>query len=370
MIHRFAMLALAASATSACMTVPEQGTMADVEVSKACDARPACFASLGAAVAAVEGMDANAPARIRIGPGDFNERVVITRSNLALVGAGREATRLHHDLVAEDAGPLHRDGWGTAGSATLTIAGEDVTITGLTIENDFDYLANDALPGGDPRKIGNSQALAVLLDETSDRVLMRDVALLGYQDTLFAHGGRAVIRDSLIAGNVDFIFGDGQLLIEDSEIRSRPRSGVDDDGWQSYIAAPSTQLDQPVGILFSNCRLTREAGVPDASVALARPWHPTTTFADGRYADPRAVGMAVFADCFMDAHIAPAHWTSMAGTARDGTKTDIFRPQDSRFWETGSTGPGSVYQDIGIGWRPPLSVAEMRASVIRGWAED
>ena len=60
----------------------------------------------------------------------------------------------------------------------------------------------------------------------------------------------------------------------------------------------------------------------------------------------------------------------MAGTARDGTKTDIFRPQDSRFWETGSTGPGARYDDIGITWRPELSVEEMARIVTRGRAED
>ncbi|MCP9221207.1 pectinesterase family protein [Erythrobacter sp. LQ02-29] len=355
--------------TAACTTLPPQSSAARIEVSKDCGARPACFATLTGALQSVDASD-SAPVRINIGPGEYEERVVIGRSNLTIQGAGRDSTVLHNDLVAENAGPYHRDGWGTAGSATLTLAGQNIRIAGLTIENGFDYLANDALPDSDPRKIGNSQALAVLLDETSDMVLLRDVALLGYQDTLFAHGGRAVVRDSLIAGNVDFIFGDGQLLIEDSEIRSRPRSGVDSDGFQSYIAAPSTQLSQPVGIVFRNCRLTREDGVPDGSVALARPWHPTTRFPDGRYADPRAVGMAVFADCWMDAHIAPAHWTSMAGTARDGTKTDIFRPQDSRFWETGSTGPGARREEIGIAWRPAMTVQEMSNVITRGWAAD
>ncbi|MEL7690423.1 pectinesterase family protein [Citromicrobium bathyomarinum] len=366
---RLATLTAALLSSSACMTVPPQAGAQQIEVSKECGARPACFATLNGAIQSLDPAG-NSPVHIEMGPGRYEERVVIARSNVTIDGAGRSETILHHDLVAENAGSYHRDGWGTAGSATLTLAGQDIRITGMTIENDFDYLANDALPDGDPRKIGKSQALAVLLDETSDRVMLRDVALLGYQDTLFAHGGRAVVRDSLIAGNVDFIFGDGQLLIEDSEIRSRPRSGVDDDGYQSYIAAPSTQLSQPVGILFRNCHLTREAGVPDGSVALARPWHPTTRFPDGRYADPQAVGMAVFADCEMDAHIAPAHWTTMAGTARDGTKTDIFRPQDSRFWETGSTGPGARYQDIGITWHPELSVDEMSRIITRGWAED
>lgn len=101
------------------------------------------------------------------------------------------------------------------------------------------------------------------------------VALLGYQDTLFANGGRALIRKSLIAGNVDFIFGNGQLLIEDSEIRTRTRAAPYTSGeFQSFVAAPSTPLSQAHGIVFHSCRLTRETGVPDHAVALARPWHP------------------------------------------------------------------------------------------------
>ena len=104
-----------------------------------------------------------------------------------------------------------------------------------------------------------------------------------------------------------------------------------------------------------------------ASVALARPWHPTTNFPDGRYADPNAVGMAVFFDCFMDAHIHPDHWATMAGTARDGTKTLIFRPQDSRFYAAGSTGPGAKSHDIGVRWTPPITVEAMRSQIAGTW---
>ena len=184
-------------------------------------------------------------------------------------------------------------------------------------------------------------------------------ALLGYQDTLFANGKRAHIIDSLIAGNIDFIFGNGQLLIERSEIRSRIRAApADGSGFQSFIAAPSTLLDNPVGIVISRSRLTREAGVPDGVVGLARPWHPTTRFVDGRYANPRAVGQVSFLNCYMDAHIARDGWATMNGTARDGTMTDVFRPQDSRFLERGSYGPGAHRNDIGM---PRSGVADVRS---------
>ncbi len=352
---------------SACATM--SGTPAsELHVRHDCAALANCFTTIQAAVDFAQTESLPTFVRIDVGAGNFDEKVVIARGNLSLVGQGKGKTKLVHGLVAEYAGRYHRDGWGTAGSATLTVDADRVTISNMTVENSFDYLANDALPPGDQRKIGNSQALALLLDIHSDRVMLDQVALVGYQDTLFANGGRAYVRNSFISGNVDFIFGNGSLLIEGSELQSRRRAGDEADGsFQSYILAPSTPISQPVGIVVYRSRLTREDGVPDGSVALARPWHPTTRFADGRYADPAAIGQAVFIDCFMDAHINEAHWASMPGTAHDGSKTDIFRPQDSRFWESGSSGPGARKSDIGIAWTPAMTIEQIRDYFFKDW---
>lgn len=303
---------------------------------------------------------------IHVAPGDYAEKPVVTRDRLRLIGSGAARTRLHFGAVAQTAGHYHRAGWGTPGSATLTINAKDIVVSGITVENTYDYLANDRL--SEPARIRNPQALALLLDIASDRVRLDRVALLGYQDTLFANGGRALVQRSLIAGNIDFIFGNGQLLIEDSEIRSRRRAEPYVAGeFQSFIAAPSTPLSQEHGIVVYRSRLTREAGVPDGAVALARPWHPTTRFADGRYADPNAVGQASFVDCYMDRHIHGDHWTTMNGTARDGTPTLVFRPQDSRFFEAGSYGPGAKARKFGVSWKP-ASILQVRRD-IAGWAD-
>lgn len=358
---------LTALVLGGCATLPHEPGIR-YEASKECANRPQCFPEVQAAIAAAEADPRPGPVHVFVGPGAFNERVHIRRPDLILSGAGAERTRIHFALAAEHAGAYYAAGWGTPGSATMTIAAPGIVLRDLTVENDFDYLANDALADANPLKIANSQAVALLLDNASDRVLIERVHLLGYQDTLFAKGKRAIVRDSLIAGNVDFIFGAGQVLIEDSELRTRRRARSEQP-FESFLLAPSTPIEQRVGFLVHRARLTREEGVPDASVALARPWHPTTTFPDGRYADPQAIGMAVFVDCFMDTHIHPDHWSSMPGTARDGTKTAIFQPQDSRFHETGSYGPGARHRDIGIIWTPPLSFEEMRKGIAAGWAE-
>lgn len=340
-------------------------------VEQNCAGVPACYTSVQSALKASATVGGDDWVIVEVGAGEFREKVNIWRAKTVLRGKGTGRTRLIFDAVAETAGSYHRSHWGTPGSATLTVDADQVTVENLTVENGFDFLANDALSEGNPRKIANSQAAAVLLDIHSDRVLMSDVSLLGYQDTLFANGARAYIRRSLIAGNVDFIFGNGTLLIEDSEIRTRPRSAAfAKNEVQSFVVAPSTPIRQRLGIVVYRSRLTREAGVPDHSVALGRPWHPTTRFPDGHYADPSAVGQASFIDCFMDAHIRSDHWTSMNGTARDGSKTAMFRPEDARFSETGSYGPGArhtkmealrsdsvniqaVYGVLFDGWRPP-----------------
>lgn len=346
------LLALAPSNTAA-------GPPAEIRVSHKCSAAAHCFETFGAALASVRARTGRDWVTIRIGPGDFREKVTVARDKVRLIGSGSTRTRLHFDAVAQTAKAYHRDGWGTPGSATLTVDANDVVISGMTIENDYDFLKNDSLPAGDKDKIGNPQAAAFLADVHSDRVTVRDSALVGFQDTLFANGKRLHIVHSLVTGNIDFIFGNGMVLIEQSEIRSRRRSAdTRDEPFQSFVAAPSTLLDQPVGVVFYRSRLTREAGVPDASVALARPWHPTTRFADGRYANPQAVGQVSFIDCYMDAHIAPDHWTTMKGTARDGAMTDVFRPQDSRFFERGSTGPGAKRNEIGM---PSTGLGNIRA---------
>jgi pectinesterase len=59
----------------------------------------------------------------------------------------------------------------------------------------------------------------------------------------------------------------------------------------------------------------------------------------------------------------------MNGTARDGTKSDVFRPQDSRFAESGSHGPGARRADIGIKWREPPGIEAVRRAMFTDWSD-
>ena len=282
--------------------------------------------------------------RILIKAGRYNEKLSITRANVDIKGEGETATVIYYDAHAANSRHYREDGWGTPGSATLAINSTDVHLADLTIENTFDYLTNDAKQANnDPSAIADSQAVALLLDTRSDRVSASRVTLNGYQDTLFVHGYRAYFYQSTISGNVDFIFGQGTVIFDQSIIISRPRNSTFAEGEiHSFITAPSTHISREYGLTFIDCKLMREQGVPDHSITLGRPWHPTTNFPDGRYADPDAIGKAVFIRTHMDSHINPQGWSSMPGTARDGTKSRIFTPEESRFFEYRSSGPGAA----------------------------
>jgi pectinesterase len=278
------------------------------------------------------------PYKIYLSAGEYYEKLVITKPNIHLIGAGMDKTRLVFDAYAGQESTPGKT-WGTRGSGTVIVRATDVQFHQLTIANNFDFIANDALANDDPRKVRDSQAVALHLDKGSDRVLVRGVKLLGYQDTLFVDAGRSWFDNSVIAGNVDFIFGAGNALFTDSEIVTRARGRASQP--HAYVTAPSTQITDEFGLTFIRCRLTREAGVPDNSTPLGRPWHPTTQFADGRYADPNAIGKAVFIDSELGAHITQDGWYSMGGTTVDGGKK-LFMPDDARFFEYRNHGPGAV----------------------------
>ena len=308
------------------------------------------------------------PYRIYIEAGDYYEKTIIAKPNIHLIGAGKGTTRIYYNAYAgqQSAEPGATPGqiWGTSGSATLTIRAADIRVQHITLENTFDFPGNDALASDDPKRIANTQAVALHLDNGSDRFRARDVRILGYQDTLFINSGRSWFDRSLVAGNVDFIFGNGNALFTHSEIKTRRRGKPNVP--HGYLVAPSTNINSEYGFTFIDCILTRDQSVPDNSTPLGRPWHPTTQFADGRYADPNAIGKAVFINSWMDAHITQDGWHSMNGTAKDGSKIP-FLPEDARFFEYNSKGPGAAVN----GKRRQLTLTEAanhtRTKVLESW---
>lgn len=326
------------------------------------------FPTIAAALSAAPENSAT-PYVIYLPEGTYREKLLVDKPNIHLVGAGRDSTVISHGdyagMPAVGAEPGSEAKMGTFATATLTVESTDFRAENLTIENSFDFLTTDALPNDHTDKINGTQAVALETGLNSDRAAFRNVRLLGYQDTLFVQAGRSYFADSVIEGNVDFIFGAGQALFENSDIVTRPR-GTERET-VGYVTAPSTDIGNEFGLVFLNCRLLKAEGVPANSTPLGRPWHPTTDFPDGRYADPDAIGAAVYINAFMDDHITTDGWDSMRGTSRDGTKSRVFTPQESRFFEFKSHGPGAAINDKRRQLTAEQASAYTRERILAGW---
>jgi pectinesterase len=311
------------------------------------------FASLADALAAAP---RTGGCRIWLARGDWVGQSVIDVPGVSLTGEDRRATRI---VFTAASGMTAPDGkrYGTYRTATLKVVAPGFTARDLTIANDFDGIAEMRKSG--PRLLSDDpagpQAVALMLAEASDDVRLTRVDIHSHQDSFFPDAGRTALHDCTVSGSYDFIFGAGTAVFDGCEIRSRLRP--DAAQVTGYIAAPSTLRERRIGLLFRRCRLTRDRGVPDGSVYLARPWRPSKRFPDGQYGNPDAAGMAAFVDCWMDAHIAPAGWTEMWYTDRTGNPRHMLQPEEARFGEVGSTGPGAR----GPRRLPPLPRAEAAA---------
>jgi len=304
-------------------------------------------ATLDAAFAAARREGGGRPFRIWVGRGDHVGQLSLDIPDVHLIGEHRTATRLTFEAASGEIAPDGKH-WGTFRTAVLTVRAPGFRAHNLTIENSFDGIAE--MRKHDPRLLSDDpngpQAVALMLADGSDHVVLDGVDIVSNQDTFFPDAGRTLVRNSRISGSYDFIFGAGTALFSSCEIHSRLRP--DPAQVTGYIAAPSTLRETPAGLVFDRCRLTRDAGVPDRSVYLGRPWRPSKQFADGHYGNPDAVGMAAYLDCWMDAHIAPAGWTEMWYTDKAGNSRHMLQPEEARFGEFGSHGPGARGKRRGV----------------------
>ena len=253
---------------------------------------------------------------ISVKAGTYHGQVAIpsSKSGITIKGATGTAT----DIVIT--GNTPQSTAGASGSATVLNLAASTTITGVTIANTYG---------------AGSQALALYAG--GDRQTYRNVRLLGYQDTFLSWGGtgsaqvRQYVYQSYIEGAVDFIYGNGALVIDSSTIRSL-NLGSSNNG---YITAAATNASNKYGILITRSTLSSSAA--GQTVALGRCWHA------GGATD--AIGQVLVRDSALGGHIRQAGaWQDMSG----------FSWKTCRFNEYNNSGAGASQ---GTSDRPQMSAA-------------
>jgi pectinesterase len=265
---------------------------------------------------------------IHIQPGSYRGPVCIKdKAPLALIGSALDASAVvlvdnrfagQPKRESEAAHPcwpeLGKTTIGTSGSTSVLVQSDDVQFISLTIANDAmdGVRRGEAYPSG-AFESGGAQAVALTL--AGDRIQLENVRLLGHQDTLYAKRAapdkpaRQLIRHSLIAGDVDFIFGNATLVIEHSTLLTRAHRRTPGHG--GIMLAPSTAPDVAQGFLITHSRLVGEPGIAPGATALGRAWDAGVK-AGTWVAGSSPNGLAVVRDSEIGAHIGP--WS--ASTSR------------------------------------------------------
>ncbi len=139
----------------------------------------------------------------------------------------------------------------------------DVYLQDLTIRQARDWT----------NKVSQGQAIAVR--QRGKRTIYKQVSMQGVQDTYYLNkaDATAYMEDCQLAGEVDFIYGDGTAWFEQCTLLPLSAS--------AYITAPNTQSGY-TGMVFDHCTIAAHPEAKDAVTGyrLGRPWgdSPAATY--------------------------------------------------------------------------------------------
>lgn len=207
--------------------------------------------------AAVDSIPVNNTDRvvILIKEGNYREYLRITSPYITLIGEDREKVNINYfdEVVTKPGGDTDKRCAIYVKSSATGFAAEN-----LTFENTYHYLGDGT--------ISNESADALRVDAKGATFV--NVKLLGFQDTLQANSSEQYFYKSYIAGNIDYIYGNGQALFNDCELVFRYNATKN----SGYITAPKTDPKVNYGYIFNNCTIYAEEGCNGSKYLLARPW--------------------------------------------------------------------------------------------------
>ena len=253
------------------------------------------YPTVQSAVDAVSGQSELNRANIFIAPGTYHELVTINKPFISFIGTGAipDATTISFSR-AYSPGVNYGQIVEIQDSAVAFMA------RNLTFQNS---LPDNNFPG-----------LAVR--SSADRVIFDNVRVLGFQDTLFLdERSRQYLRDSLVTGDVDFIFGDATAVFDHCRIESA------DTG---FITAADTDRTTANGFIFLDCSLFP---LRAATSYLGRPW---------MWWDSQKMPSVIFIRTRMGTHITAAGWDPWNDPGVPGANSNADRDPLTRYSEFGS----------------------------------
>ena len=213
--------------------------------------------------------------------GQNNGQTHIRKSNISIIGQSKDNTIIRNHPTVE----------GISYTATLCVEknNTDFYAEDLTLENEFNYWGSMA-----GQSSGTGAGRADVFFDRGNRSILKNVALKSYQDTYYSSNAssdyRGYFENCDFYGVVDFICGNGNIWFEKCNLILRDRRG-------NNIVAPSTEVGQEWGYVFSKCSIKPESDnmtkFTDKDWTLARAWDksPACTYLNTKmYTQPQSYG--------------------------------------------------------------------------------
>jgi len=251
---------------------------------------------------------------IKVEAGTYTGQATITKPNVWLIGQGSSAS----------ATVLTADGSNTTSGSDEKSATLDVTKTATGF-----YASNIQIQNTYTQE-GHTQNQAVALFLYADKSVLRNVRLIGRQDTLFLGSegctsttctpARQYIEGSYIEGDVDFVFGDGASVFDTCTFQIDENQGSI--GNETTLTAQNKKFTNYLsGYVLWHSTVNSNPATGMTKDYLGRPWSALST--------------VTVVDTSLQAPINAAGWIEFTPGTTNNLPTATYS-------EYGSTGPGAI----------------------------
>jgi pectate lyase len=289
----------------------------------------------GALSHAMQALAKATPVTINVKNGTYDELLYLNgKDNVTIRGESRDGVTIRY-TNNETLNP------GTGSSQSPAIAGSPAGGRAVMLVEAADMLVLDNLSMTNTtiRSASISGQAETVYFNSDTRLVARNASFYSEQDTLNLKGW-AWFYNTLVAGNVDFIWGSSHAtLFENSEIRSVGDSASATSG--GYVLQARVPVAADIGYVFLNSSLTHGPGpgpihgdVPAGTTYLARSPGGTASWDN-----------IAFVNCKMDSHVAAAGWAGL-GVNGQPAPNPAVPSADAGWREYGSTTLAGVPIDL------------------------
>ena len=302
-----------------------------------------------ALVAAAQSKDDRYYIFLKNGDYDFGTTALTTiPKNTSLIGESTEGVLIHNN-------PGNVTDYQNQ-TPVLFIAPEtsDVYLQDLTVRQARDWA----------EKVSQGQAIAIR--QRGKRVIYRNVTVQGVQDTYYLNkaDASAYFENCTLAGEVDFIYGDGTMFFENCVLHPVSSKAV--------ITAPNTPAGGK-GIVFNGCRIEKTVEAKDdvTGYRLGRPWNdsPAATYINtvmavlptdagwGKMTDNLVVRFREYGSKDAKGNTLDLSCRSVAAcNAAEGSLSPVMTSEEAAVYTV-----ANVFGKVASGWTPDVLARQLTA---------